>query len=87
MKAESIDNKIISMLIEIQEELKKLTAKYKTELWTKKEVCEFLNITSKTYQKYVKAEKFEQLKPGSGKNARVYVRRSEVEQLRKDGKI
>lgn len=63
----------------------KLTDKEENELLTPKEVCEILKIGRNTYQRYVANGTLEPIKVNRQKNAKVYIKRSELQKLIDDG--
>lgn len=80
-------NKLLSIAIENNTMLKKMTVEAENELLTPSEVCKWLKISRNTYQNYVKNKVLNQIKIAGAKNGRVYVRRSEIERLTSEGKI
>lgn len=80
-------NELKSMILEIGEGVKKLTDAANEELLTPTEVCRILKISRNTYQRYIDAKVFGQIKVGKNKNSRVFVKRSELERLIDEGKM
>lgn len=62
-----------------------LTDKKENELLTPKEVCEILKIGRNTYQRYVLNGTLEPIKVNRQKNAKVYIKRSELQKLINEG--
>lgn len=77
------NDRLFSVLLDIQEKVTKLVKDKEKELLTPKEVQQMLKIGQTTYQRYVKNEVFEQIKIGG----KAYVKRSEIERLIDEGKI
>nr|DAM03119.1 MAG TPA: helix-turn-helix domain protein [Caudoviricetes sp.] len=77
-------NKILSITLENNAMLKKLTADQQNERLTPDEVQKMLDIGKSTYQRYIKDGKvFTQHKLGG----KAYVLRSDIEKLIAEGKI
>lgn len=87
MKTSNELNELKSMLIEIQEQLTKLTRELENELLTPDKVCRILKIGKTTYQNYLKKEVFQQINIVEGRTTKVYVKRSEIEKLIENGKV
>lgn len=85
--AENEWNELKSIVLEIREGVKKLTAEAGKELLTPAEVCKMLKISRTTYQAYVKGKVFEQIRIDKNKNSRVFVKRSDIERLIDEGKV
>jgi excisionase family DNA binding protein len=76
-----------AMLKSLCEKVGKLTDKEEKELLTPKEVCEMLKIGRTTYQRYIASGTLEPVKVNRKKYSKVYVRRSDIESLIKEGKV
>lgn len=74
-----------AILRDMAEKLKKLTDKEEKELMTPKEVCEFLKIGRMTFERYKNDAVFEVVRVNTKKYSKVYVKRSELERLIKEG--
>jgi len=75
------------MIRSLYELVSKLTDKEKKELLTPKEVCEMLKIGRTTYQRYVGNGTLEPVKVNRKKYSKIYVRRSDIENLINAGKV
>ncbi len=80
-------NETKGMIKSLCEAVTKLTAKEEKELLTPKEVCEMLKIGRTTYQRYITNGTLEPVKVNRTKYSKVYVKRSEIEALIKQGNI
>jgi len=69
------------------EAVSKLTDKEEKELLTPKEVCELLKIGRTTYQRYINNGTLEPVKVNRTKYSKVYVKRSDIETLIKQGNV
>ena len=76
-------NKLLSIALENNAMLKKLTAEKEKELLSPKEVQEILKIGKSTYQRYDNNKVFKQIKI----EGKAYVLRSDIEKLIEEGKI
>jgi excisionase family DNA binding protein len=76
-----------AMLKSLCEKVGKLTDKEEKELLTPKEVCEMLKIGRTTYQRYITNGTLEPVKVNRKKYSKVYVRRSDIENLIREGKV
>lgn len=83
-------NEMKSIMLDIRagqsELISRLTDEAGKELLTPAEICRILKVGRTTYQRYVKAGVINQIHVGEGKS-RVYVKRSEIEELIETGKI
>jgi len=79
-------NETKGMIKSLCEDVGKLTAKEEKELLTPKEVCEMLKIGRTTYQRYILNGTLEPVKVNRTKYSKVYVKRSEIETLIREGK-
>lgn len=79
-------NETKGMIKNLCESVAKLTEKEEKELLTPKEVCEMLKIGRTTYQRYIANGTLEPVKVNRKKYSKVYVRRSDIEALIKEGK-
>lgn len=77
-------NKLLSVLLENNAMLKKLTADQQNEILTPDEVQKMLGISKSTYQRYIKDGKVFTQHKLEGK---AYVLRSDIEKLIAEGKI
>ncbi|MDR0575627.1 MAG: helix-turn-helix domain-containing protein [Tannerella sp.] len=75
-----------SMVIDIRDKVSVLVSEKQKEFLTPREVCRDLHICRSTYRRHVEAGRLRQVRIGE-KGSRVYVRRSDIENLKKDGKI
>ena len=75
-----------AMIKSLYEKIGKLTDKEEKELLTPKEVCEMLKIGRTTYQRYITSGTLEPVKVNQKKYSKVYVRRSDIESLIREGK-
>ncbi|GHS90801.1 hypothetical protein FACS1894203_0310 [Bacteroidia bacterium] len=80
-------NEAKGMIKTLCEKVSKLTDKEEKELMTPKEVCEMLKIGRTTYQRYVNNGIFDLVRVSRSKYAKVYVKRSDIEQLISEGKV
>ena len=78
-------NELQAKIADISEKIDKLVDEASKELLTPADVCRMLKITRSTYQNYARDKLFEQIR--IGENSRIYVRRSEIERLVKEGSI
>jgi hypothetical protein len=78
---------LVSAVLEIKEAVEKLADEASKELLSPAEVCAMLKVSRNTYQNYVRAGLFRQVRTGAGRNARAYVRRSEITRLIGEGKV
>jgi excisionase family DNA binding protein len=76
-----------AMIKSLCEKVGKLTDKEEKELLTPKEVCEMLKIGRTTYQRYVIDGTLEPVKVSKKKYSKVYVRRSDIEDMIKEGNM
>lgn len=80
-------NELKSLLLDVKEMLTPIYAQVaKTEL-SPDEVCQWLGISRSTYQRKVDSGIIPQIKKGSAHNSRAFVRRIDIENLQKEGKI
>ena len=80
-------NETKGMIKNLCEKMSKLTDKEEKELLTPKEVCEMLKIGRTTYQRYIANGILEPVKVNRSKYSKVYVRRSDIESLTREGKV
>jgi excisionase family DNA binding protein len=76
-----------AMIKSLCEKVGKLTDKEEKELLTPKEVCEMLKIGRTTYQRYIMDGTLEAVKVNRKKYSKIYVRRSDIESLIREGKV
>lgn len=76
-----------AMLKDISEKVKAILSKEQKELLTPKEVCEMLKIGRTTFERYMNDGIFEVVKVNKKKYSKVYVKRSHLEKLIKNGKV
>jgi len=76
-----------AMIKSLCEKIGKLTDKEEKELLTPKEVCEMLKIGRTTYQRYVLNGTLEPVSVNKKKYSKVYVRRSAIETLMREGTV
>ncbi len=76
-----------AILHEMAEQIKALTHREQKELLTPKEVCQILKIGRVTFERYKNDGKIEVLKINRAKYSKVYVKRSHLEDLIKQGVV
>lgn len=76
-----------AILYEMAEQIKALTHREQKELLTPKEVCQILKIGRATFERYKNDGKIEVLKIDRTKYSKIYVKRSHLEDLIKQGVI
>lgn len=76
-----------SIMLEIREKVSVLVSESENELLTPAEVCKMLKISRNTYQRYVEAGVFEQLRINKNKKSRVFVKRSEINKRIEEGRV
>ncbi len=80
-------NELKSLTKEISEQIKGMTAKEQKELLTPKEVCTMLKIGRSTFDRYMNNSVFEVVKVNKQKYSKSYVKRSQLEELIKNGAV
>jgi hypothetical protein len=80
-------NETKSMLRDISEKINSLSSKGEKELMTPKEVCDFLKIGRATFDRYKNNSVFDVVRVNTKKYSKIYVKRSELEKLIKEGVI
>ncbi|KAA6335035.1 hypothetical protein EZS27_016698 [termite gut metagenome] len=76
-----------NMLKNINEKMSKLAGQEEKELLTPNEVCKMLKISRSTFQRHVIHGILEPVKVNQKKYSKIYVRRSEIENLMNEGKV
>lgn len=78
---------MLSIVIEIREQVAMLTNEAAKELLSPTEVCRRLKISRNTYQRLADDRVFEQIRISKKSNSRVFVKRSEIDRLIEEGKL
>jgi hypothetical protein len=76
-----------AIIKDLAEKVSKLADKDQKDLLTPKEVCEFLKIGRATFDRYKNNAVFEVVRVNTKKYSKIYVKRSELEKLIKEGVI
>lgn len=80
-------NAMNATINDMANKINQLTNKDEKELLTPKEVMEFLKIGRATFDRYKNDSVFECIKVNSKKYSKIYVKRSELEKLVREGKV
>lgn len=80
-------NELKSLMLEIREKVSMLVSESENELLTPSEVCTILKISRNTYQRYVEAGIFEQIRIDKNKKSRVFIKRSDINKRIEEGRV
>lgn len=80
-------NELKSLLLDVKEMLTPIYAQVAQAELSPDEVCQWLGISRSTYQRKVEAGIIPQIKKGSAPNSPAFVRRIDIENLQKEGKV
>lgn len=80
-------NEMKAMLKDTCEQVRTLTGKEQKELLTPKEVCALLKIGRSTFERYMIRGVFDVVKVNQQKYSKSYVKRSQLEELIKNGAV
>lgn len=76
-----------ALLREMADQVRALTNKEHKELLTPKEVCAMLKISRSTYERYLNDGIIEATKVNKAKYSKNYVKRSDIENLIRNGRV
>lgn len=80
-------NEAKAMIKNLCDKVERLTDKDKKELLTPKEVCQELKIGRTTFDRYVNDGIFDPVKVNKKRYSKIYIRRTDLDNMIKEGKL